>query len=77
MRVYLKAFILNLTKKDAAIAGSSFIPTRLRQIEREMEAGKLTIDDVMKRLKSEEKFDKFFSDGDWKMIEKEIGKMIR
>jgi predicted kinase len=77
MRIYLKAFVLNLAKNNEEIKKSSFIPKRLAQIEREMKAGTIVTDDVMKRLRDEEKFEKAFNDGDWKMIEREVNKMIK
>lgn len=77
MKINLRGLIMNLTRNNEEIKRSSFIPGRLRQIEREMEAGKITVDGVMERLKEEEKFRKAFSSGDWKMIEKEVGKMIK
>ena len=77
MRVYLKAFIMNLTKNNEEITRSSFIPGRLNKIEKEMKAGKITVDEVIVQLKDEDKFRKVFSDSDWRMITKEIEKMIK
>jgi hypothetical protein len=77
MKIYLRAFVLNLTKNNEEIKRSSFIPARLKQIERDMEAKKLTVSDVMDRLRDEEKFRKALGDRDWKMIESEVKKMIK
>ncbi|KKQ50616.1 MAG: hypothetical protein US70_C0035G0003 [Parcubacteria group bacterium GW2011_GWD2_38_11] len=77
MRIYLKAFILNLARNNEDISKSSFIPSRLNQIEREMKAGSITSDEVMVKLRDEDKFRKAFNVGDWKMIEKEVKKMIK
>lgn len=77
MRIYLKAFILNLTKNNEDIKRSSFIPGRLNQIEREMKAGTIDVDGVMVKLRDEEKFRKALSDGDWKVVKREVEKMIK
>lgn len=69
--------IMNLTKNNEEISKSSFIPGRLSKIEKEMKAGTITVSEVMVRLRDEEKFRKAFNDSDWKMIEKEVEKMLR
>ncbi len=78
MSVYLKRFVLNLTKNNKEVAKSSFIPGRLRQIERDMESNEnLTVLNVMDRLKHEEKLRAALSEHDWKMIEAEVKKMMK
>ena len=68
---------MNLTKNNEEISKSTFIPGRIKRIEKEMKAGTIATSEVMVRLRDEEKFRKAFSEGDWKMIEKEVGKMIK
>ena len=77
MKIYLKAFVLSLAKNNKEITRSTFIPARLRQIEREMENGSLTVLNVMEKLKHEEALRKGFGDREWKMIESEVKKMIK
>ncbi|EKD46874.1 MAG: hypothetical protein ACD_67C00032G0003 [uncultured bacterium] len=77
MRIYLKAFIMNLAKNYDEIRKSTFIPGRLNKIEKEMKEGSLDADGVMTKLRDEEKFRKAFTDGDWKMIQREVEKMIK
>jgi hypothetical protein len=77
MKINLRGLIMNLTKNNAEISKSSFIPGRLKTIEKEMKAGTLTVEQVMVRLHGEEKFRKAFGESDWKMIEREVGKMMK
>ena len=78
MRAYLVTFVMNLVKNNKEVARSSFIPGRLRIIERAMDKKEITADEVMSELKSEKM--KLFSaikENDWKMIEIEVKKMMK
>ncbi|NTW27342.1 MAG: hypothetical protein HGA36_03390 [Candidatus Moranbacteria bacterium] len=77
MKINLRGLIMNLTKNNAEIAKSSFIPGRLSKIEKEMKAGTITVSEVMVKLRDEEKFRKAISDNDWKMIEREVEKTLK
>jgi hypothetical protein len=77
MKINLRGLIMNLTKNNEEISKSSFIPGRLNKLEKEMKAGTITAGEVMVRLRDEEKFRKAFNDSDWKMIEREVNKMIK
>ena len=84
MRVHLVSFVMALAKNNKEAAKSSFIPSRLRQIEREMEtekktrAGNLTVDVIMGKLKEDKmKLNAALKAHEWDMIEKEINKMMK
>jgi hypothetical protein len=76
MRIYLKTYVLSLAKKSEE-GVSSLVPGHLRNIEREMEKGLLTADQVMSALKDDKYLRPALGDGDWKMIEREVRKMIK
>jgi hypothetical protein len=77
MKINLRGLILNLAKNNKEISGSSFIPGRLRAIEKEMLAQSIDAAGIMKKLRSEEKFRNAFTENDWKVIESGVKKMIK
>jgi hypothetical protein len=77
MRIYLKAFVMNLTKSNKEVAKLNFLPALLNKIEKEMKAGTIDSAGVMDRIRSEEKIVKVLKEGEFKMIEAAVKKMIK